>query len=131
MATAATPLDPDDAVTLDDPHTVKVFRNSNSTASGFFRKISNIPAISTCLRHIGLYAYRTDFLLRLAELPPSTDSLREDLEQLTPLALGATIRVAIVPASSAGNGIDTPDDYRNFVQRIASGAPHPQPRGKG
>ncbi len=131
MATAATPLNPDDAVILHDPHTVKVVCDKKSKATGFFRKISDIPAVSTCLRHIGLYAYRTDFLLRLAELPPSPDALREDLEQLTPLALGATIRVAIVPASSSGHGIDTPDDYRKFVQRIASGAPHPQPRGKG
>src|SRR5207248_2980363 len=45
------------------------------------------------LQHLGLYAYRRDFLLRLAELPPEPLEQTEKLEQLRVLALGYRIQV--------------------------------------
>ena len=65
--------------------------------------------------HIGLYAYRRDFLLRLTELPPSTLERLEKLEQLRALEAGAWIQVAFVDHASVG--IDTPDDYAQFCAR--------------
>lgn len=69
------------------------------------------------LQHIGLYAYRREFLLRLAQLPPSSMEQVEKLEQLRVLEAGYPIAVAIVPR--AATGIDTPQDYHAFVQRQA------------
>jgi len=121
MATAAVALDPSDGVSFANPHVVKVACDSDLLARRFFRVLPAENIVATpCYRHLGVYAYRTDFLLRLVEESPSREALREDLEQLTPLALGGRIRVAIVSASSAGYGIDTPEDYAAFVRRRVS-----------
>ena len=69
--------------------------------------------------HLGLYAYRRDFLLGLAPLPPSPLEPAEKLEQLRVLEAGYPIAVGIVDEPSIG--IDTPDDYRRFVERCAPG----------
>ncbi|MEZ6047517.1 MAG: 3-deoxy-manno-octulosonate cytidylyltransferase [Planctomycetaceae bacterium] len=70
---------------------------------------------SPWLLHLGLYAYRRDFLLQLTELPPSRLEKLEKLEQLRALEAGARIQVAVVEHRSVG--IDTPDDYAQFVSR--------------
>jgi 3-deoxy-manno-octulosonate cytidylyltransferase (CMP-KDO synthetase) len=67
------------------------------------------------LQHVGLYAYRREFLLQLAELPPSPLEQLEKLEQLRVLAAGHTILVGVI--DRAARGIDTLDDYRAFVSR--------------
>ena len=66
--------------------------------------------------HIGIYAYRRDFLLELTQLPPSRLEQLEKLEQLRALEAGARIQVAIVEHHSVG--IDTPEDYARFVARL-------------
>ena len=65
--------------------------------------------------HLGLYAYRRDFLLELGSLPPSPLEAAEKLEQLRVLDAGYPIAVGIVDEPSVG--IDTPEDYRRFVAR--------------
>lgn len=65
--------------------------------------------------HIGIYAYRRDFLLRLTQLPVSRLERLEKLEQLRALEAGARIQVAVVEHRSVG--IDTPEDYAAFVRR--------------
>jgi len=67
------------------------------------------------LLHLGLYAYRREFLLGLSALPPSPLESAEKLEQLRVLEAGHAIAVGIVDEPSIG--IDTPDDYRRFVER--------------
>ena len=67
------------------------------------------------LLHIGIYAYRSEFLQELTKLPPSRLEQLEKLEQLRALEAGARIQVAIVEHSSVG--IDTPEDYARFVER--------------
>ena len=66
-------------------------------------------------QHIGLYAYRREFLLSLAAMPPSPLEQLEKLEQLRVLEAGYAIAVAVVPEATLG--IDTPHDYRAFVER--------------
>jgi 3-deoxy-manno-octulosonate cytidylyltransferase (CMP-KDO synthetase) len=66
------------------------------------------------LQHLGIYAYRRAFLLRLAAMEPSTLEQLEKLEQLRILALGRTIQVGIVAHSSPG--VDTFEDYQEFVR---------------
>lgn len=65
--------------------------------------------------HLGVYAYRRDFLLELAQWPPTPLERLEGLEQLRVLENGHSIAVAVV--DRAVIGIDTPDDYAAFVER--------------
>lgn len=71
------------------------------------------------LQHLGLYAYRRDFLLQLASAPPCGLEQLEKLEQLRVLALGRRIRVAVV--RHAARGVDTPADYARFVRSYRQG----------
>ena len=61
-----------------------------------------------------MYAYRREFLLRLADSDPSPIEEMEKLEQLRVLAMGRSIQVGVV--RQAGNGVDTIDDYEAFVR---------------
>jgi 3-deoxy-manno-octulosonate cytidylyltransferase (CMP-KDO synthetase) len=66
-------------------------------------------------QHMGLYAYRRSFLLKLAHMPPCPLEQAEKLEQLRVLNMGETIRVGVV--EQASSGIDTHEDYAAFVAR--------------
>lgn len=65
------------------------------------------------LRHIGLYAYRVQSLLRISQLPPTPLELREQLEQLRALAYGMQIRVAIA-AVRPGVDVNTAADLERI-----------------
>ena len=67
------------------------------------------------LRHVGMYAYRVQSLLRLSQLPPAALEVREKLEQLRALAHGMQIRVAIATVRP-GVDVNTPAD----LERIRS-----------
>ncbi len=69
------------------------------------------------LRHIGIYAFERGYLDRFPGLPPAPLELAEGLEQLRVLSHGRRIRVGVLPAGSGGRGIDTPEDYEDFVRR--------------
>jgi 3-deoxy-manno-octulosonate cytidylyltransferase (CMP-KDO synthetase) len=123
MATLATPIR-DEAV-YRDPSCVKVVVSSRGRALYFSR--SPIP----CHRdgapdfasadppaahlHLGLYAYRREFLLRLGGLPRSPLEGAEKLEQLRVLEAGFPIAIGVVDESCIG--VDTPEDYRRLVER--------------
>jgi 3-deoxy-manno-octulosonate cytidylyltransferase (CMP-KDO synthetase) len=123
MATLATPIRTPSQ--LNDPACVKVVFDRAGRALYFSR--SPIP----CARqwdpqllaadpphfhqHLGIYAYRRDFLLRFSQLPPSDLEQLESLEQLRVLSAGYSILVGVVPHHA--RGIDTWDDYRAFVSR--------------
>jgi len=70
---------------------------------------------SPWLLHLGIYAYRREFLLKFSQLPPSPLERLEKLEQLRALEAGATIQVGII--EQAAVGIDTPEEYALFVER--------------
>jgi len=120
MATLAVPM-----TSLEqwrDPNCVKVVCDRLGRALYFSR--SPIPFVrdgvpdflkqpSRFLQHVGLYAYRREFLLHLATLPPEPLEEIEKLEQLRGLALGHKIAVGVV--QHAGRGVDTPADYERFV----------------
>jgi 3-deoxy-manno-octulosonate cytidylyltransferase (CMP-KDO synthetase) len=123
MATLATPIR--SAETYRDPACVKVVCSRKGRALYFSR--SPIPchrdglpdtaraAGQFALLHLGLYAYRREFLLEIGSLPPSPLEAAEKLEQLRVLDAGYAIAVGIVDEPAIG--IDTPDDYRRFVAR--------------
>ena len=58
-------------------------------------------------RHIGIYSYRRDFLLRYVTLPPSKLEIAEELEQLRALDNGYRIKVGVVEHFSLN--VDTPE----------------------
>lgn len=126
MATLATPIRSE--AVYRDPACVKVVCSGQGQALYFSR--SPIPchrdgppawepasasSPPPALLHLGLYAYRRDFLLQLAAMPPSPLERAEKLEQLRVLEAGHAIAVGIV--DEPGVGIDTPEDYRRFVDR--------------
>ena len=123
MATLATPLRSADQVR--DPACVKVVTNHLGHAMYFSRSPIPLARDEATLPidadpplyhlHLGIYAYRREFLLQLAELPPSPLEQAEKLEQLRVLQAGHPIAVATVDHASVG--IDTPDDYAAFVRR--------------
>lgn len=61
-------------------------------------------------RHVGIYVYRRDFLLRFSRLAPAPLEKAESLEQLRALYYGYRVRVASVHERSVE--VDTPDDLR-------------------
>ena len=69
-------------------------------------------------KHVGLYVYRRDALLRLAALPPAPLEEAEGLEQLRALFHGMTIRVVPVEGES-GVAVDTPHDLERVRALLA------------
>jgi len=124
MSTLATPIT--SRRELDDHSCNKVVCADDGHALYFSR--ATIPFVrdavwdellqtnSPWLLHLGLYAYRVEFLLQLAKLPPSKLEKLEKLEQLRVLEMGARIQVAVVEQRSVG--IDTPEDYARFMERM-------------
>ncbi len=108
-----------------DPHAVKVVLDARSYAIYFSRALIPYPQRhatdgALCqpapyLLHIGVYAYRRDFLLHLATLQPTPLEQTERLEQLRWLEHGYKIAVAVVDGTAVG--VDTPEDYAEFVRR--------------
>ncbi len=73
------------------------------------------PDEGTWLHHVGIYAYRRDFLLAFPGLAPGRLERIERLEQLRALENGHGIRVGITPHRY--RGIDTVEEYREFVRK--------------
>ncbi|GIW88737.1 MAG: 3-deoxy-manno-octulosonate cytidylyltransferase [Isosphaeraceae bacterium] len=119
ISTLATPIH--DPSLFQDPSCVKVVTDSLGHALYFsrapipFHRDGPPPNSPLGLLHLGLYAYRRSALLQLASLPPSPLERAERLEQLRALQARLPIAVALVDEPSVG--IDTPDDYRRFVDR--------------
>lgn len=63
-------------------------------------------------RHLGIYGYRSEFLLKYAHLPKTPLQCFEDLEQLKALEHGYRIKVAIVESSAIG--VDLPEDIQKI-----------------
>lgn len=68
--------------------------------------------------HLGLYAFRPDTLQKFPVLPRTPLEQTESLEQLRILEHGHRIACGVIEA--AAPGIDTPEDYAAFVERVKS-----------
>ena len=82
------------------------------------REKDGVGPVSCYLRHLGIYAYRKDFLLKVTALPQTPLEKIEKLEQLRAIENGFGILVAKV--EHVCNGIDTPQQYAEFVVRYES-----------
>jgi 3-deoxy-manno-octulosonate cytidylyltransferase (CMP-KDO synthetase) len=113
VGTVATPIASADE--WREPAVVKVARGDDGRALFFTRAPVPFPrdaepdfASGAYLRHVGVYAYAREALLRWVSLPEGALERVEKLEQLRALAAGLRIGVAV--ASPAEGGVDTPAD---------------------
>jgi 3-deoxy-manno-octulosonate cytidylyltransferase (CMP-KDO synthetase) len=124
MSTAATQIkNPAD---LDNPNVVKVVVNAAGRALYFSRHtipylreaasrpVSEQLAAFPFLKHLGIYGYRRETLLRLVKFPVSQLEAAEKLEQLRALENGIPIAVMQVAFDSVG--VDAPGDVE-WVER--------------
>ncbi len=119
MVTLAAEVDED---ALRDPNQVKVVRGGDGYALYFSR--AGIPyrrhledgPVAPVLLHVGVYGYRRNVLLRLAELEASPLERSEKLEQLRALENG--IRIRVLPVDEAPLGVDTEVDLALAERRM-------------
>ena len=108
MATVATPLSEEE---YDDPSAVKVVVNQKGEALYFSRSLIPYPRhdfVTPPLKHVGIYAYRREFLLAYAKMEQTPLEVAESLEQLRALENG--YKIGVIIEKTADIGIDTPED---------------------
>lgn len=125
MATLRTSLTAE--ADVHDPDVVKVVVDQQGFALYFSRAAiphidqeSNDVAAGSVYKHIGLYAYRREFLLRMATLPPTPLEQAERLEQLRALEHGYRIKTEETHYDPVG--VDTSDDLERVRRIIGAGA---------
>ena len=112
---------------LANPHVVKVVVDLAGRALYFSR--AAVPHVRDGLRaqpawrHVGIYAYRREALLRLASLPPAPLEQSEALEQLRALENGFVIQTAETAHDTIG--VDTQEDLDKVRQRVTGGPEQP------
>jgi 3-deoxy-manno-octulosonate cytidylyltransferase (CMP-KDO synthetase) len=128
MSTAATPVR--NADEYDNPNVVKVVVNAAGRALYFSRR--TIPYLREAasrsaneqlaafpfLKHLGIYGYRRDTLLRLVQFPISPLEQAEKLEQLRALENG--IQIAVVKVDYDSMGVDVPEDVARVEKILAT-----------
>ncbi len=121
MATAATPIE--DEAQISDPSVVKALFNRHGQALYFsratiphIRESVDMPLAGKYWRHIGIYAYRRNYLLKLVAEPPCMLENLEKLEQLRALDMGC--RMKVVKTQDFGIGVDTPEDVAKAEQLL-------------
>jgi 3-deoxy-manno-octulosonate cytidylyltransferase (CMP-KDO synthetase) len=124
MATLAAEFD--NARQIADPNIVKVVLDADNYAIYFSRSVipydrqkGGVGETGQYLRHIGIYAYSKDFLLKITAMPQSALEKIEKLEQLRAIENGYSILVGKV--AKACDGIDTSQQYDEFVRRTKAG----------
>jgi 3-deoxy-manno-octulosonate cytidylyltransferase (CMP-KDO synthetase) len=112
-----------------NPNVVKVVRAADGAALYFsrapipwVRDEASLPADSPgsyahAYRHLGIYAYRVETLLRMTALPVSSLEAIEKLEQLRAMEAGMRIAVGVARVVPAG-GVDTGEDIERLRARL-------------
>jgi 3-deoxy-manno-octulosonate cytidylyltransferase (CMP-KDO synthetase) len=127
MSTAAARIkSPDD---YENPNVNKVVVNAAGRALYFSRRtipyvreaasrsVAEQLAAFPFLKHLGIYGYRRETLLRLVKFPVSPLEAAEKLEQLRALENGIEIAVVLVDYDSVG--VDTPEDVKRVEKLLA------------
>jgi 3-deoxy-manno-octulosonate cytidylyltransferase (CMP-KDO synthetase) len=127
MSTAATAIETE--AEWGNPNVVKVVVNAAGRALYFSRRtipyVRDAPtgaaalAAFPFLKHLGIYGYRRQTLLRLVKLPVSPLEKAEKLEQLRALENG--ISIAVVKVSYDSVGVDVPADVKRVEQMLKKG----------
>jgi len=119
MATAVFPITSEQEAR--DPHVVKCILDKTKHALYFSRGLipycgeDGYSASAEYYHHLGLYAYRYEFLHTFVGLESTPLQLAEDLEQLKALEHGYAIKVAVVESQSFG--VDRPEDIKR-VEKV-------------
>lgn len=126
MSTAATPIT--SPAEYDNPNAVKVVVNAAGRALYFSRRtvpylreaasrsVSEQLAAFPFLKHLGIYGYRRETLLRLVKFPVSPLESAEKLEQLRALENG--IQIAVVKVDYDSVGVDVPEDVTRVEKHL-------------
>jgi 3-deoxy-manno-octulosonate cytidylyltransferase (CMP-KDO synthetase) len=124
MGTLARPIESPEVWA--NPNVVKVVFGTAGNALYFSR--CSLPFVrdaegrfvsGRAFKHIGIYAYQREFLLKFVTLPQTKLEQTEKLEQLRALESGYTIRVWVTPYDSIG--VDRPEDVK-LVEEILANA---------
>ena len=106
---------------LKDPNVVKVVVDGGMNALYFSRSL--IPfnrdndEEAVYYKHLGIYAYRRDFLISYKSLPKSNLEKTEKLEQLRALEFGYKIKTIVTEVETIG--VDTPEDLARETRACA------------
>jgi 3-deoxy-manno-octulosonate cytidylyltransferase (CMP-KDO synthetase) len=125
LSTVMTPMR--DGADLSNPAVVKVISDDHGRAIYFSRHpipYSRKPSPDAgepfvCRRHVGLYVYRRETLLKFSGLPPCAMERAESLEQLRALQAGIPIGIAEVDFTSIG--VDTPEELEKVRSILRKG----------
>jgi 3-deoxy-manno-octulosonate cytidylyltransferase (CMP-KDO synthetase) len=128
MSTAATPIK--EVAEWENPNVVKVVVNAAGRALYFSRRsIPYVRGVAAAaeqlaafpfLKHLGIYGYRRETLLRLVKYKVSPLEEAEKLEQLRALENG--IRITVVEVDYDSVGVDVPADLRRVEQFLKRAA---------
>jgi 3-deoxy-manno-octulosonate cytidylyltransferase (CMP-KDO synthetase) len=131
MSTAGTPIQ--EISEYDNPNVVKVVVNVSGHALYFSRRtipflrdaanrsVAEQLAAFPFLKHLGIYGYRRETLLKLVKFAPSPLEQAEKLEQLRALENG--IQIAVVKVNYDSIGVDAPEDVAR-VEKILKNQNH-------
>lgn len=110
MATVKTEIT--DSEEMNNPNNVKVVTDKNGYALYFSRSLLPYPRHDGCpvYKHIGIYAYKREFLLQYAKMEPTPLESAESLEQLRALEHG--FRIKVVETKAKFIGVDTAEDLQ-------------------
>ncbi len=109
VATLAAPeLSPADRTNVDVVKAVLALPEGASAGRALYFTRSTLYGEGPVWRHIGVYGYRREALIRFCDAPPSPLERREKLEQLRALEMGMTLWAALVDAAPLS--VDTPAD---------------------
>ncbi len=106
----------EDIEIIKDENSPKAIFDDKGNAINFIRKIPIISNESTYYKHIGLYAYKSDVLQKICQLPPSKNELKEKLEQLRWLDNSFNIKVGITKYQSVS--VDTTNDIKKIKEQM-------------
>lgn len=119
MATLMTVMEEDE---YNNPAAVKVITDLNGYALYFSRSLIPFPRVKVeglaVYKHLGIYAYRRDFLLKYAKLQPTPLERSESLEQLRALEHG--YRIKVLRTNFKSIGVDTPEDLERVNKLLAT-----------
>ena len=119
MSTLCVPILEEEA--LHDPNVVKVVFTQKGDALYFSRSLIPYPRKRDnfqAYEHLGLYAYRKDFLLTYIALPQSRLEINESLEQLRVLEAGYQLKVVVSAHPYDGISVDTQEDLEKVRQIV-------------
>lgn len=108
---------------FEDPNVVKVVLGEASQALYFsrlpipYRRDGKPDSYKGCFKHLGIYAYRRDFLLQYCQWAPSFLEKEEKLEQLRILEKG--FRMCCIETDCEMIGVDSPEDVQKVEAYLA------------